>query len=128
MKRTSLSGGLWIYQALSESEEVMEKVTKIFPLVTDTAELPYICYRRSGGSYAQNTTRPRDTAQVEVWCYAATYEESVDLAEMAREAIEGNREEAECGLTAGPCWLSGSEELWEDDAFIQKLVFEIKID
>lgn len=127
MKRTSLSCGLVIFEALSDSEALREKVTKIFPLVTDTAELPYICYRRAAGEFQQTNSGARDEVSFEVYCFAATYSESVDLAEEVREALDGIRGESECGLRIGACRLSGGEELWEDDAFIQKLVFDIKI-
>lgn len=123
-RRTSLSAGLAIFEALSP---LSDRVTKIFPLVTDTAELPYICYRRASGEFQQTNSGPRDEVAVEVFCFAATYAGSVDLAEDVRDALDGIRGASECGLTIGSCRLAGGEELWEDDAFIQKLIFNIKI-
>ena len=45
---TSLSIGKIIRKLLTESVKIKAaKVTKVFPVVTDEAKLPYIAYRRA---------------------------------------------------------------------------------
>lgn len=124
-KRTSLSAGLIVMDLLQKSP-VKEMVTKIFPLVTDKAELPYICYRKAGGEYTQLKKGVRDTVYIEVWCFARDYEESVNLAEEIRTALEHRQTTFEKLQLTG-CRLTGCEELWEDDAYIQKMTYYLKI-
>lgn len=128
VNKTSLNAGLVVRKLLLESEVVMERTKKIFPLVTDKAELPYIVYRRM--SLEHSPTKAgypgADTVRVEVSVFTEKYGEGVELAEAVRQALDYSHGEAE-DVRMRSCVLSDAEELWEDDAFVQNLVFTIKI-
>lgn len=125
--RTSLSAGEIIRGILVADAEVMARATRVFPVVADTAELPYIVYRRT--QHEQTPVKGRqgaDTVSIEVLCYTKGYTEGVELAEAVRAALDGVQGESD-GLVMRSCYLSDSEEAWQDDAFVQQLVFNVKI-
>lgn len=127
MKRTSLSAGLAIAQALREDAEVRGIATKVFPVVADKALLPYVAYRRASMAAVQTKGQgAADTALVEVLCYAKTYEQSVELAEAVRFALDGASGEA-AGLAVRSIKLSDAEDYWEAGAFIQRLTFTVRV-
>ena len=128
MAKTSLSAGAIIRDILIKDADVMAIAKKVFPVVTDKAALPYVAYRRS--RLEHNPTKKgmpgADTVTMDVNCYAATYEQSVDLAEAVREALDYAQGEKD-GLAMRSCTLVDGEEFWEDDAYIQGLTFAVKI-
>lgn len=127
VSRTSLSAGEIIRGILIEDPEVMARAKKVFPVVEDSAELPYIVYRRT--QFEQDPTkqfRGPDAVTIEVLCYTADYTEGVELAEAVRSALDYAKGEAD-GLVMRSCYLSDSEEAWQDDAYVQQLIFRIQI-
>ena len=127
VSRTSLSAGEIIRGILIEDPEVMARAKKVFPVVEDSAELPYIVYRRT--QFEQDPTnrfRGADSVTIEVLCYAADYTEGVELAEAVRAALDYAKGESD-GLVMRSCYLSDSEEAWQDDAYVQQLIFRIQI-
>lgn len=125
--KTSLSAGEIIRAVLTEDSKVSSIVTKVFPVVTDNARLPYIVYRRSHMEQTPlKNTRGADTVGIEVLCYSENYTQGVELAEAVRDALDGKQAEID-GLVMRSCYLTDSEEAWQDDAFVQQLVFTIKI-
>lgn len=123
--KTSLSAGIIIRAILQEA--IGDKATAIFPVVADTATLPYIQYRRV--AMQQNLTKGRpaaDEAQIEVNCYAGTYAGSIELAEEVRAALDGMRSEYG-GMVMRSCYLADAEEYYDEEAFIQRLTFNVKI-
>ena len=126
---TSLSAGAVIRSLLLADEAVAACTRKVFPVSIDTsAELPYVLYRRAAlEQQPQKSGQPGDdTVVMEVDCLAATYTGSVELAEAVRSALDFVRGEA-AGLRLRACRLTDSEETWEDDAYVQRLVFNVKI-
>lgn len=127
-KKTSLSAGLAVYAMLAGDGGLSGMVTKIFPVVTDEAELPYIAYRRL--SMAQDPVKHgwpgADTVRLQVSCFTASYAEGVRLAESVRRALDGKRYRKE-GIDVRSCVLSDASEDWQDDAFVQHLIFDIKV-
>lgn len=124
---TSLSAGLIINDILSNDEAVSSIATDVFPIVSDEAKLPYVSYRRI--NYDQDPAKSNygsDTIQVEVDCYAEKYAQSVELAEAVRAALDGVQKGVD-DVTMRSCFLSSSSEDWENDAFVQSLIFTIKI-
>lgn len=127
MSKTSLSAGLLIYEALMSDEVISSLVTRVFPVVADTAELPYIVYRRASGEMRPHkggvTARSLNT--LEVFCYASTYSDGVALAEAVRSVLDGVK------ITDGDITLdshlSDSTEDYTADAFVQQLYFTISI-
>lgn len=128
-KESSINAGAFIREILSQDEEVASITSRIFPISVDEAVLPYISYRRS--RMQQNPVKHgmagADIVEVEVNCFAQTYGESVDLAEAVRNALDGAQCTLDDGLTMRSCYLSDGSEDWQDDAFVQQMVFTIKI-
>lgn len=130
-KKTSLSVGEAVFGLLTSDPYVMGMATKVFPVMTTEAKLPYVAYRRAGLAHSPTKAAlpGSETAKVEVHCYAATYAESVELAEIVRDALEGyswkDDETQKC--LARRITLSDASEVWEDDAFVQQLTFDIGI-
>lgn len=126
--KTSLSVGALIRDILLSDEGVSRRTNKVFPVVTDSALLPYILYRRA--AMKPDPTKAgapgADTVQVEVVCYTAKYAEGVELAEAVRGALDYAQREA-YGMRMRSCILTDSEEGYEDDAFAQRMVFEVKV-
>jgi len=126
--KTSLSAGAIIRAVLLEDAEVAARTNKIFPVATDCAELPYILYRRTSLSpNPQKSGQPgADEIQVEVICFTERYGEGVELAEAVRAALDQVDAEHN-GLRMRSCYLLDSEEAYQDDAFVQQLVFSAKM-
>lgn len=127
VNKSSLSAGEIIRAVLIEDSEVMARAKKVFPVIEDSAELPYIVYRRT--QLEQIPTKGRrgaDTVGIEILCYTKGYTEGVELAEAVRDALDGKQSEQN-GLVMRSCYLADSEEAWQDDAYIQQLVFNVKI-
>jgi len=126
---TSINVGAFVRELLSKSDEVRAITARVFPISVDEAVLPYISYRRT--KMQQVPTKRgmpgADTVEVEVNCFAKTYGESIDLAEAVRSAMDGACLTLDGGLCMRSCYLSDGSEDWQDDAFIQQLVFTIKI-
>ena len=125
--KTSLSAGEIIRSILMSDSEVSARVKKIFPVVEDSAELPYIVYRRAQLEQTPvKSGRGADTVGMEILCYTEHYTEGVELAEAVRGALDGKQ-----GVVNGPvmrsCYLADSEEAWQDDAYVQQLMFNVKI-
>ncbi len=128
LSKTSLSAGAIIRSILLTDEEVKKRTNKVFPIVIDKAQLPYILYRRA--SLQHNPVKERmpgaDTVTMEVVCYTAKYADGVELAEAVRAALDHASAELD-GVVMRSCSLADSEEGYEDDAFVQQLVFQVKI-
>lgn len=126
--KTSLSAGEVIRAALLGDKDVMARVNKIFPVVADSAELPYISYRRAG--FEQNPQKAgapgADSIEFEVLCFTARYTEGVELAEAVRAALD-HATITQGDLRLRSCTLTDSEEAYQDDAFVQQLVFTVNI-
>lgn len=126
--KTSLSAGAIIRAVLLEDAEVAARTKKVFPVATDCAELPYILYRRTSlSSNPQKSGQPgADEIQIEVICFTERYGEGVELAEAVRAALDQITAEHD-GMRLRSCYLLDSEEAYQDDAFVQQLVFSVKI-
>jgi len=127
-RKTSLSAGSIIRDILLKDAEVRKRTNKVFPIVIDQAQLPYILYRRA--SLEQNPTKAgypgADTVVIEVVCYTEKYADGVELAEAVRAALDGKQGEKD-GVVMRSCVLSDSEEGYDSDAYAQQLVFRVKI-
>lgn len=128
VSKSSLSAGEIIRAILIADSEVMARANKVFPVVVEgEAILPYIVYRRTQLEQTPvKTGRGADTVSIEILCYTEHYTEGVELAEAVRDALDGAQGESD-GLIMRSCYLSDSEEAWQDDAYVQQLVFNIKI-
>lgn len=125
--KSCLSAGEIIRAILVEDPEVMAQASKVYPVVEDSADLPYIVYRRSSLEATQTKSgRPADTASIEILCYTEHYTEGVELAEAVRAALDCKQGTSD-GIVMRSCYLTDSEEAWQDDAYVQQLVFSVKI-
>ena len=127
VNKSSLSAGEIIRAVLVEDPEVAARTTKVYPVVADEAKLPYVVYRRT--QLEQDATKGRrgaDTIGIEVLCYTEQYTPGVELAEAVRDALDGKQAEVD-GLVMRSCHLSDSEEGWQDNAYVQQLVFTVKM-
>ncbi len=126
--KTSLSAGAIIRAVLLEDAEVAARTNKVFPVVTDSAELPYIVYRRGAFvPFPQKSGQPgADETQIEILCFTARYAEGVELAEAVRAALDQVSAEHD-GMGMRLCYLAESEEAYQDDAYVQQLVFNVRI-
>lgn len=125
LMKTVLSAGTAVYEVLSE--RLANKVTKVFPVVTDEAVLPYVCYHREAFETAvAKHSQSADTATIVVDCYAATYNGSVALAEAVREALDNVSITTSAGLTVRSSYLVDAAESWTDDAYVQSLTFKLR--
>lgn len=120
-KQTSLSAGLAIRKLLSESEDVQAITRLVFPVVSDSAQLPYVVYRRSDLEPAPNSHGSADTLTFEVACYAASYAGAVELAEAVRAALDGTSDNL-----LRSCRMTSAEEMWDADAHVQLLTFTVR--
>lgn len=124
-RTTALSAGIIIRDILANSASV--RTNKVYPVITDYVEMPYIVYRRTALRHNPvKTGQGADTVQIEVLCLDSDYSKSVELAESVREVLEYAHVEKD-GLVMRGCTLEDSEEFWQDDAYIQRLVFNVKI-
>lgn len=128
MQKTSISIGEAVNDLLTSDRALVSAVTKIFPVVTDKAELPYIAYRRARTEQVsvKGYRTGAETVAVQVNCYAASYEQSINIAEAVRQILDGIQYDKD-GIVVRSSLMSGSEEAWENDAFVQKLTFELKV-
>lgn len=126
--KSSLSAGIIIRSVLLEDADVSARTKKVFPIAVDNAELPYIVYRRiSLESNPQKSRQPgADESQIQILCCAARYSDSVELAEAVRKALDYITAEYD-GMRMRSCYLADSEEIYENDAFVQRLVFQVKM-
>lgn len=126
--KTSLSAGAIIRAVLLGDAEVAARTNKVFPVATDCAELPYILYRRiSLSPNPQKSRQPgADEIQIEVLCFTKRYGEGVELAEAVRAALDMVSAEHN-GMRMRSCYLLDGEEAYQDDAFVQQLVFSVKM-
>ena len=125
LMKTVLSAGTAVYEVLSE--RLANKVTKVFPVVTDEAVLPYVCYHREALETAvAKHAQSADTATIVVDCYAATYNGSVALAEAVREALDNVSITTSAGLTVRSSYLVDATESWTDDSYLQSLSFKLR--
>ena len=112
--KSSLSAGIVIRAVLLEDADVSARTKKVFPIAVDTAELPYIVYRRiSLESNPQKSRQPgSDESQIQILCCAARYSDTTAEYD---------------GMRMRSCYLVDSEEVYENDAFVQRLVFQVKM-
>ena len=127
VSKSSLSAGEIIRAVLTSDPEVTARAKKVYPVVEDTAELPYVVYRRAQLEQGQvKGRRGNDNVTIEVLCYTKGYTEGVELAEAVRDALDNKTAESD-GLVMRSCYLTDSEEAWQDDAYLQVLVFNVKM-
>lgn len=124
--KTSLSAGELIRSVLLSDPNVSRRVKKIYPVVTDNADLPYILYRHTSLEPMATKGGISDVVEIELQCCTEKYAEGIALAEAVRAALDGKQATYE-GLTMRHCLITGYEGLWDSGAHIQTLTITAKI-
>lgn len=108
---------------------ILKGIKNVYPLVADQGtEYPFVVYRRVNLSHANTKDRfnYQELATVEVIVATNNYTESIELAKQVMYRLEHTR-----GLyneiSINEIKMVGAEEEYIEDAFIQKLTFEIEI-
>ena len=130
LRNTSLSVGKTVRTLLLADKNVTDITTQIIPVaVAPETLLPYVVYRRAELSTIMTKSgyRASDSVIIEALCCAASYSQSIALAEAVRYALERRRPNPEGCVAIRACRLDASEELYEGDAYIQSLNFQITI-
>lgn len=134
MARPTLKSSKHIREALLASEEVAGITRQVFPVLfpLSTGESrvrpPYICFRRIGlDPEPVKGHLPIDACIEQALCCSADYDQSAEMAEAVRGALDG-RKLYEGGQAVGWCSLIDAEELWleSNNCFTQSLKFKIK--
>jgi len=129
MKPTILSAGLILRKILMQSPDVTAITREIYPVVKNEARLPCVFYARESltEGAVKGVTGPRAGHYVFA-CAAASYAESVALAEAVCAALNGATiSDEETGLTMRGCHLIDADESGEPDAFVQALTFLVRV-
>lgn len=129
-ERSSLSAGVVIRDVLLDNDRVTGITQSIIPVFSPTENLilPYVIYRRLklDGRTVKTDPRRAESVEMEVACYASGYSESVDLAEAVRAALDHKTMSSD-GLNLRSCTLVDSSETYEGDAFVQILIFDVRV-
>ena len=97
---------------------------RVYPLIADQGtKFPFITYRRSGSGDQQNKDSIyEETTNVEIVVVSNTYEESIDIAQKCRDIFETSKTQKIKKIS-----LADAQEDYQEDAFVQTLIFTIKI-
>lgn len=117
--KTSISIGANIRRAIMGDAYLGATLTDCYPLVGDASTLPYVVYGCIGmGERVIKGGVYMDTSNVQVICYAAGYDETLEIAEAVRRVLE------DCD-DFHRVTLVNRKEAYDADCFIQELTFSI---
>ena len=120
----SLQIGKVIYQILNGNG-----INKVFPLVADEGTtFPFVVYRRTGLMPASTKDRFNysELAAIDILVASADYESGNALAITIKDLLEHTRG-TYGNINVGDIYLVDASEDYIEDAFIQKLTFNIEI-
>lgn len=121
-KNNSLHIGKAVY-------EVLKDKIQIYPVIADkSASYPFAVYRRTSIS-TQNTKDIYNFTEwpvLQIVIASKDYDESVALADLVKDSLVHKRGVSN-NVHIEDCLLIDSSENWNNDAFIQELVFRFKI-
>ena len=120
----------YIRKFLLDNKELMKvvKPTSIFPIVANAnTKYPYIVMQRTGirASYSKAGIT-EDNVTLEIIAISNDYSQSIDIAQLIRETIDGKRymsDEIEIDDIEVECIT----EEFVENAYLQRLVFSMKI-
>lgn len=123
----SLSIAIHINKQLAASAELKEKVgDRFYPVsVKSDVQAPFIVYERD--SVQPNGTKDGtdgDTVAVNVYVFAETYMESVEIAELVRDTLDGSSG-SYTTFEVDECDFTDAAETYEDGIYAQQLVFNL---
>ena len=124
--KTILSAGSVIRAALLKDPTVTDITNKVYGVMANKADLPYVVYRLASLDSVQTKSAPANSGLIELDCFGKTYAQAVSLAEAVRAALDGYQFTHE-GLRLRSCSLVNAEDIFTADAYGQMLTFRIKI-
>lgn len=112
---------------LLEDVTVAELVTKIFPVVTDEAEAPYLFYDEEIEHEPVKNGSGIDKASVDISVIATSFEECTALCEAVRGALDRKWAVGD-GLKVDCITMThASKVTWEGDAWRRVLTFGMRV-
>lgn len=112
---------------LMEDEAVKSMATKIFPVVTDEATLPYLFYDEEVEHTPTKSMEGVDKATVDISVMASSIDECAELCEKVRAALDYQWGAVD-GLKADTITLvRASKVTWEGDGFKRVLSFGMRV-
>lgn len=121
--------GKAVYQILSNDTKVKEMVVnKIYPLIANQGTtFPFIVYKRTGIEPLTSKDKfiCNEITSVDVIIASDRYDESIELAELVQDALNGKRG-TYSGINIIDINLISADEDYIEDTFIQNLTFNIK--
>ena len=124
----SLQIGEYIYNILSNNEELTNLITKITPIVADNdTALPFAVYKR----VSLNSNRCKDgtfedVTMVEIVVVSASYSQGIEIANIIRDCMVFT-DRTVGDMFINESTLSQTTEEYSNNAYIQKLQFTITI-
>lgn len=124
----SLQIGKAIYDILHSNTDMVAKLQdKVFPLIADNnTTFPFIVYKRTGiiPAYTKDRFSANDSVTVEIIVASDKYNETVEIADLVRLALEGKKG------TYSNIWIEdirmvSADEDFIEDTFIQTITFNI---
>lgn len=105
-------------------------IERVYPIVAENGtKFPFITYKRN--SIVQADTKDvynyREIAYVELAILSTTYAESIEIAESVKELLESINAEAYNGVKIQRMRLYDASEDYINDAYLQRLIFQITI-
>lgn len=127
----ALHAGIVIKSRLMSSEELNESIHgRIYPIIgLPGTEYPFILYCRTGVSPdgSKDYVSEQDETTVVVSIISDRYEESIELADLVQNVLQTGQTSIE-GIEISEIRLTGFDEEFQDDAFIQNLTFNIEFE
>lgn len=120
----------YIRKFLLDNKELMKVVnpTSIFPIVAQAnTKYPYIVMQRTGiiASYSKAGIT-EDNVTLEIIVISNDYSQSIDIAQLIRETIDGKRYRSD-EIEIDDIEVESITEEWVENAYLQRLVFSMKI-
>lgn len=120
----------YIRKFLLDNKELMKvvKPTSIFPIVAQAnTKYPYIVMQRTGirASYSKAGIT-EDNVTLEIIAISNDYSQSIDIAQLIRETIDGKRYRGD-EIEIDDIEVESITEEWAENAYLQRLIFSMKI-
>ena len=120
----------YIRKFLLDNKELMKvvKPTSIFPIVANAnTKYPYIVMQRTGirARYSKAGIT-EDNVTLEIIAISNDYSQSIDIAQLIRETIDGKRYMSD-EIEIDDIEVESITEEFVDNAYLQRLIFSMKI-
>lgn len=101
---------------------------KVYPLIASlNTTFPYIVFQRTSTPYNTKDNLYQDNVNIEIIAVSDNYDKSVALAELIRNELEGKRNITIEEFRISAIKLIDSSESYSNDAYLQSLTFNFRI-